>query len=260
MRLLMSFSIFFLTLNLYSQTSNNQFSITYPELSMRIYNIPFVMNCNAKRATLNLTSENKMMVGFNSGKIIFYFDNGKLVKRESYNSEGFLEESLIFEYYINGNLKSTLTKNNVCFTQIQTIYKYNEENKLVSKSHADINILSSPAVTNYYYDKDGLITGFENENYATELFYKNKLLIRKIVKNLADNYGETTKFLYDKQGILTGEETKNIRNVKYQYDDKGKIISIYLDNQNTIYGKLDIIYDGKNNIIKFGEIKIDWEY
>lgn len=254
------FSLSVLIMN--SQPATNQMSLIYPELLLSVNGVILPVNNNPKSATVSIISESPAEGQFKNGKIVFYYEKDKLVKKEVYNREDKLEEVSTFQYDKNGKLLIIIKKNEINHSEIQTNFTYDNKNILVSKSEGDVNVMAAPDQTSYYYDKEGLLTRFENFNSSAEFFYSNKLVIKKIATNLSDNYTETTTYQYDKKNVLISEETKNIRNIKYEYDTKGKFISINLNAfyQTTVYGKLNITYDNKNNITKFGVTDIIWQY
>jgi len=177
-------------------------------------------------------------------KIIYAYNNkGEIILEVEYDLDGVLKNKYIYEYDKKGNKTKTESYSNEKI-DYQTIFEYDDNNKLIVSYHYDLdkwigvnleNFLDSK--TTYKYDINGNL--IEQSTYSRS---------GSLEKRLSKKYDKNIVVVV--HTLTIGNYLKDIRS-DYKYDEFGnEIESITYNDDGTEKVKTVSYYDNNNNKIK----------
>ncbi|MFB8794878.1 MAG: colicin D domain-containing protein [Microcoleus sp.] len=186
------------------------------------------------------------LTDFNGNSVFYDYDAGAAPSVGSQNP-------VRYAYTPTGKIASIVDSRGT------TSYKYDERDRLISRTDPDGPYTANNVTIEYGYDAAGNITSVAVPNGTTGYTYDE----RNRLKTVTDPDGGVTAYSYDAVGNLSRTEFPNDVIETRTYDDLNQLKLLEYSRQGTVFSKFDYTLDAAGNrraVTELNGRKVEYEY
>ncbi|MEG4506100.1 putative Ig domain-containing protein [Microcoleus sp. F6_B4] len=186
------------------------------------------------------------LTDFNGNSVFYDYDSGSAPSVGSQNP-------VRYAYTPTGKIASIVDSRGT------TSYKYDERDRLISRTDPSGPYTPNNATIEYGYDAAGNITSVAVPSGTTNYTYDE----RNRLKTVTDPDGELTTYFYDPVGNLSRTELPNGVVETRTYDDLNQLKLLEYSRQGTVFSKFDYTLDAAGNrraVTELNGRKVEYEY